>query len=98
MRIIKTQQDFDVLQRVGALPETLLDQVEDYFNQLKVELEDDAGSGRSAFVTNATTSSSFLQSESTVRSAYSDSIDTSDTFLSRPWGASLGPRCPRPPK
>jgi hypothetical protein len=44
MRIVKTQQDFDVLRRAGALPTAFLDQVEDYFNQLKVELEDEAES------------------------------------------------------
>ncbi|MHA6481652.1 hypothetical protein ACX1C1_07085 [Paenibacillus sp. strain BS8-2] len=40
MRIIKAQQDFDILRRVGVLPEALLDQVENYFNQLRVEQED----------------------------------------------------------
>lgn len=44
MRIIKRQQDLVILRRVGALPATLLDQVEDYFNQLSVELEDEAES------------------------------------------------------
>lgn len=44
MRIIKTQQDLVILRRVGALPAALLDQVEDYFNQLSVELEDEAES------------------------------------------------------
>ncbi|MEC0371144.1 hypothetical protein [Paenibacillus chibensis] len=41
MRIIKTQQDFDVLRRVKALPAVLLDQVEDYFQQLRDEQVDE---------------------------------------------------------
>jgi hypothetical protein len=41
MRIIKTQQDFDVLRRAGALPATLLDQIEDYFLHLRNGLEDE---------------------------------------------------------
>ncbi|MGM1049251.1 MAG: hypothetical protein ACQEXX_24365 [Bacillota bacterium] len=44
MRIIKRQQDLVILLRVGALPAALLDQVEDYFNQLRVELEGEAES------------------------------------------------------
>ncbi|KQX44595.1 hypothetical protein [Paenibacillus sp. Root444D2] len=44
MRIFKTQQDFDVLRHTEALPAALLDQVEGYFNQLMVELEDEAES------------------------------------------------------
>lgn len=44
MRIIKRQQDLVILRRVGALPAALLDQVEDYFNQLSVELEGEAES------------------------------------------------------
>ncbi|MGG3280480.1 hypothetical protein [Paenibacillus solani] len=39
MRIIKTQKDFDVLCRTGALPAALLDQIKGFFNRLKVELE-----------------------------------------------------------
>lgn len=42
MRIIKTHQDFQFLRRAWALTEALLDQIEDYFLQLKNELEDDA--------------------------------------------------------
>ena len=42
MRIIKTQQDFVTLRRTGVLPTTLLDQIEDYFNQLRMELTDEA--------------------------------------------------------
>lgn len=41
MKIIKTKRDLVMLHRVGALPAALLDQVEDYFNQLSVELEDE---------------------------------------------------------
>ncbi|AJS58583.1 hypothetical protein [Paenibacillus sp. IHBB 10380] len=44
MRIIKTQQDIDVLRRARALPAALLDQIEDYFLQLRDELEDEVGS------------------------------------------------------
>ncbi|MFE0555073.1 hypothetical protein ACFW1P_03925 [Paenibacillus sp. NPDC058910] len=44
MRIITTHQDLNVLRRAGALPAALLDQVEDYFNKLRLELENDAGS------------------------------------------------------
>ncbi|WP_029192399.1 hypothetical protein [Paenibacillus harenae] len=44
MRIIKRQQDLVILRRVGALPAALLDQVEDYFNQLRFELEYEAES------------------------------------------------------
>ncbi|MDB5054114.1 MAG: hypothetical protein JWM44_2164 [Bacilli bacterium] len=44
MRIIKAQQDFDILRRTGVLPVALLDQVEDYFNQLRVEQEDEDSS------------------------------------------------------
>lgn|GEM_PF-4153991 len=40
MQIIKTQQDLVVLRHARALPSTLINQVEDYFNQLWVELED----------------------------------------------------------
>lgn len=43
MRIIKTQEDIDVLYRARALPTALLDQVEDYFKQLRIELEDEVG-------------------------------------------------------
>ncbi len=42
MRIFKTQQDFDVLRHAGVLPAALLVQVEDYFKQLMIELEDEA--------------------------------------------------------
>lgn len=44
MRIIKFQQDFDVLHRAGALPAALLGKVEDYFLQLRDEQEDEVGS------------------------------------------------------
>ncbi|WP_442603288.1 hypothetical protein [Paenibacillus sp. KN14-4R] len=40
MRIFKTHHDFVTLRRTGAIPVTLLDQVEGYFQQLKNELED----------------------------------------------------------
>jgi hypothetical protein len=40
MRIIKSQHDFNVLRRTKALTVAFLDQVEDYFNQLRDELED----------------------------------------------------------
>lgn len=54
MRIIKTQQDFDVLRHAGATPAVLLDQVEDYFQQLRDELEDEDRSefrlGRSGYI------------------------------------------------
>ncbi|MNC45162.1 hypothetical protein D3C75_941100 [compost metagenome] len=43
MRIVKTQEDIDVLRRAGTLPAALLEQIEDYFKQLKDELEDLAG-------------------------------------------------------
>jgi len=49
MRIIKTQQDFDVLRNAKALPAALLDQVEDYFLRLKVELENDVRSQQQFF-------------------------------------------------
>jgi hypothetical protein len=42
LRFIKTKQDIDFLRRAEVLPVALLDQVEDYFNQLRVELEDEA--------------------------------------------------------
>lgn len=41
MRIIKTRQHFDVLNRVGTFPVALLENVEGYFTQLMVELEDE---------------------------------------------------------
>ncbi|MEK0313339.1 hypothetical protein [Cohnella sp. 56] len=41
MRIIKTQQDFDVLRGAGALPAALLDRIEEYFHQLRDEQEDE---------------------------------------------------------
>jgi len=41
MRIIKAQQDFAVLRRAGAIPVALLDQIEDYFQQLMDEQEDE---------------------------------------------------------
>jgi hypothetical protein len=44
MRIIKTKQDIHTLRREGVLPAELLNQIEDYFNQLRVELEDEAES------------------------------------------------------
>ncbi|KRE32900.1 hypothetical protein [Paenibacillus sp. Soil724D2] len=44
MRIFKTQQDFDVLRHAEALLVALLYQVESYYNQLMVELEDEAES------------------------------------------------------
>ena len=44
MRIIKTEQDIVFLRRAEVLPEALLDHVEDYFNHLRIELEDEADS------------------------------------------------------
>jgi hypothetical protein len=44
MRIIKIQLDIDVLRRARALPASFLNQIEYYFNQLRVELEDEAES------------------------------------------------------
>lgn len=41
MRIITTQQDLNMLRRAKALLPELLDLVEDYFNQQRVELEDE---------------------------------------------------------
>lgn len=41
MRIIKTQQDFDVLRRAGTLPTALLGEIGGYFQQLRNELEDE---------------------------------------------------------
>ncbi|TDF88860.1 hypothetical protein [Paenibacillus piri] len=40
MRVIKTKQDIVILCRAEVLPSALLNQIEDYFNQLRVELED----------------------------------------------------------
>jgi hypothetical protein len=45
MRIIKTRQDFDVLNRAGVFPVALLENVEGYFTQLMVELEDETIGG-----------------------------------------------------
>ncbi|MUT67448.1 hypothetical protein [Paenibacillus sp. NEAU-GSW1] len=44
MRIIKAQQDIELLRRAEVLPDALLDHVEDYFNHLRIELEDEAKS------------------------------------------------------
>lgn len=44
MRIIKSKQDIVILRRAEVLPAVLLVQVEDYFNQLSVELEVEAES------------------------------------------------------
>lgn len=44
MRIIKTQQDFEVLRRAGRLPAALLDQIEDYFLQLREKQKDEDNS------------------------------------------------------
>ncbi|CAH1056880.1 hypothetical protein [Paenibacillus pseudetheri] len=44
MRIIFTYQDLKVLRHAKAIPQALLDLVQDYFNQLRVELEDKAKS------------------------------------------------------
>lgn len=41
MRIIMTQQDLVVLRRAGGLPAVVLDQIENYFQQLRKELEDE---------------------------------------------------------
>lgn len=41
MRIIKTKQDIDVLSSAGALPADLLEQIQDYFNQLKIEYDEE---------------------------------------------------------
>lgn len=47
MRIVKSQQDFDILRRARALTTAFLDLIEDYFLQLMVELKDeDAGEFR----------------------------------------------------
>ncbi|MEC0240664.1 hypothetical protein P4H66_12480 [Paenibacillus dokdonensis] len=44
MRIIKTQQNFEVLRSAGTHPSALFDQIEDYFLQLRNELEDENSS------------------------------------------------------
>ncbi|MBY3618859.1 hypothetical protein HGO21_04810 [Acinetobacter sp. CUI P1] len=44
MRIIKMQQDIFVLRCARALPLVLLEQIEDYFQQLKNELNDESKS------------------------------------------------------
>ena len=44
MRIIFTYQDLKVLRHAKAIPQALLELVQDYFNQLRVELEDKAKS------------------------------------------------------
>ena len=44
MRIIKTKQDIVILRRAEVLLTVLLVQVEDYLNQLSVELEDETES------------------------------------------------------
>lgn len=40
--MIKTKQDIVILRRAEVLSEALLILVEDYFNQLRIELEDEA--------------------------------------------------------
>lgn len=50
MRIIKTQQDLDVLHHTEALSSALLDQVEDYFVQLKGEVGSEFCLGRSGYI------------------------------------------------
>lgn len=54
MRIVKTQQDLNVLRQAGAIPATLLVQIEDFFLQLRDELEDEVESefrlGRSGYI------------------------------------------------
>ncbi|MCH1642182.1 hypothetical protein MJ257_18960 [Paenibacillus timonensis] len=44
MRIIKTEQDIVFLRRAGVLPAALLVLVEDFFNKLRIELEDEEDS------------------------------------------------------
>ncbi|HEY4430060.1 MAG TPA: hypothetical protein VGN87_03370 [Paenibacillus sp.] len=44
MRIIFTYQDLKVLRHAKAIPQALLELVQDFFNQLRVELEDKAKS------------------------------------------------------
>lgn len=41
MRIIKTQQDVEVLSRAGVLPAPMLEHVDSYFRQLDVALQVD---------------------------------------------------------
>ncbi|MBB6671797.1 hypothetical protein [Cohnella nanjingensis] len=41
MRSIKTKQDIVTLRRAGVLSAALVVQVEDYFNQLRAELDDE---------------------------------------------------------
>ena len=41
MRIIKTQQDVEVLRRAGVLSAPLLEHVDNYFSQLEFSLQDD---------------------------------------------------------
>jgi hypothetical protein len=62
MRIIKVQQDFDILRRAGVLPAALLDQVEEYFNQLRFEQEDQDSS---EFCLTSAATSSFCKQETT---------------------------------
>jgi hypothetical protein len=47
MRIIKTQQDIDVLRRVGILTAAILGEIEDYFLQLRDEQRDENGQSTS---------------------------------------------------
>ncbi|SDW35406.1 hypothetical protein [Paenibacillus sp. PDC88] len=44
MRIIFTYQDLKVLRQANAIPQALLELVQDYLNQLRIELEDKAKS------------------------------------------------------
>lgn len=44
MRIIRTKQDINFLRSAEVLPAPLLDHVEDYFGQLRIEMEDEAES------------------------------------------------------
>jgi len=44
LRIISTYQDLKVLRHAKAIPQALLELVQGYFNQLRVELEDKAKS------------------------------------------------------
>lgn len=62
MRIIKTQQDFEVLRNSRAPSALLLDQIEDYFLHLRDELEAEAEAN---FVWAGTATSSFSKRETT---------------------------------
>lgn len=83
MRPIKTKQDIVILRRTEILPSALLSQIEGYFNQLRVELEDEEESefhlGRKGYIV-------VLESGDNVR-------DLGNVGLSRERGGLLG-GCP----